>query len=98
MTNGATNFEELYRRFEETVRRLETGGLGLEESIALYEEASVLATRCRELLDGAEVRIRQLQERYAPDTADPASPTAPPPTGDPSGEGSSAGLWDRLTK
>lgn len=98
MTNGATSFEELYRRFEETVRRLETGGLGLEESIALYEEASILATRCRELLDGAEVRIRQLQERFAPESNDAPSLTSPAGAQEEPGEGPSPRLWDRLTK
>jgi exodeoxyribonuclease VII small subunit len=55
-------FEELFRRLEETVAKLEEGGLPLERSLALYEEGMLLARRCQEMLDGAEVRIRQLRE------------------------------------
>ncbi len=59
------SFEDLYRRLEETVAKLEEGGLPLERSLALYEEGMVLARRCQELLDAAEVRIRQLRETLA---------------------------------
>ncbi len=55
-------FEDLFRRLEETVAKLEEGGLPLEQSLALYEEGMLLAKRCQEMLDGAEVRIRQLRE------------------------------------
>jgi exodeoxyribonuclease VII small subunit len=55
-------FEELFRRLEEAVAKLEEGGLPLEQSLALYEEGMLLAKRCQEMLDGAEVRIRQLRE------------------------------------
>ncbi|HEY8491214.1 MAG TPA: exodeoxyribonuclease VII small subunit [Dehalococcoidia bacterium] len=55
-------FESLYGRLEEVVRRLQDGGLTLEESVALYEEGVHLARRCQELLDAAELRITQLQE------------------------------------
>jgi len=58
-------FEELFRRLEETVAKLEEGGLPLERSLALYEEGMTLARRCQEMLDGAEVRIRRLRETLA---------------------------------
>ena len=58
-------FEALYRRLEETVARLEEGGLTLEESLALYEEGMKLARRCQELLQQAELRITRLQEAFA---------------------------------
>jgi len=58
-------FEPLYRRLEETVARLEQGGLTLEESLALYEEGMKLAHRCQELLRQAELRITRLQEVFA---------------------------------
>jgi exodeoxyribonuclease VII small subunit len=58
-------FEELFRRLEETVTKLEEGGLRLERSLALYEEGVTLAQRCQETLDAAEVRIRQLRETLA---------------------------------
>ena len=58
------SFEELYRRLEETVERLERGGLPLEESIALYEEGMELAKSCQETLDKAELRITKLRDSF----------------------------------
>ena len=58
-------FEALYRRLEETVARLEEGGLTLEESLAQYEEGMKLAQRCQELLQQAELKITKLQEEFA---------------------------------
>ncbi len=57
-------FEKLYSRLEETVEKLERGGLPLEESIKLYEEGMELAKRCQALLDGAEQRITKLRESF----------------------------------
>ncbi|MGD0765656.1 MAG: exodeoxyribonuclease VII small subunit [Dehalococcoidia bacterium] len=58
-------FEELFRRLEETVTKLEEGGLTLEQSLALYEEGMQLARRCQELLDAAELRVRRLRESFS---------------------------------
>jgi len=60
----AEGFESLYRRLEETVAKLEEGGLTLEASIALYEEGMKLARRCQELLAQAELRVTRLQESF----------------------------------
>ena len=62
-------FEELYRRLEKTVEKLEKGGLSLEQSIALYEEGMELAKRCQTILDGAELRITKLRDSFAQATA-----------------------------
>jgi exodeoxyribonuclease VII small subunit len=61
------SFEEIYSRLEETVRSLEEGGLPLDESIALFEQGMALAKRCRELLDGAELRVTSLVEEFQAD-------------------------------
>jgi exodeoxyribonuclease VII small subunit len=58
------SFEELYRRLEETVEKLERGGLPLEQSIALYEEGMQLAKRCQEILDKAELRVTKLRDSF----------------------------------
>ena len=58
-------FEELYRQLEETVARLEQGGLNLDDSLAAYEDAVGLAQRCQQLLDRAELRITKLRESLA---------------------------------
>ena len=68
-------FEGLYRRLEETVEKLERGGLSLEESITLYEEGMALAKRCQAILDGAEQRITKLRESFGQPANDEA--TAP---------------------
>ena len=58
-------FETLYGRLEQTVARLEEGGLTLEESLALYEEGMKLARRCQELLQQAELKVTRLQEQFS---------------------------------
>jgi len=71
------SFEELYRRLEESVARLEQGGLSLEEAIAAYEEGMRLANACQERLAEAEVRITRLKQQFAGDgTADGAADSA----------------------
>lgn len=63
-TAGDESFETLYERLDETVRKLENGGLTLEESVALYEEGMQLARRCQELLQQAELKVTKLQESF----------------------------------
>jgi len=53
-------FEEAFTELEETVRKLEAGGLTLEDSLALYERGQALAARCNAQLDAAQLRIVQL--------------------------------------
>lgn len=65
------SFEDLYRELEETVRKLETGDLPLADSLALFERSTRLAEQCNALLDGAELRVRQLLVR--PDGSQEAS-------------------------
>ena len=61
-TNEIENltFEQAFAELEETVRRLEAGGLALEESLALFERGQALAARCNAQLDQAELKVRQL--------------------------------------
>ncbi|HEC33746.1 MAG TPA: exodeoxyribonuclease VII small subunit [Chloroflexi bacterium] len=54
------SFEEAFAELEETVRKLEAGGLTLEESLALYERGQALAAYCNAQLDQAELKVRQL--------------------------------------
>ena len=61
MDNNLT-FEQAYAQLEEIVTRLESGELSLEESVALYEQGQKLAKLCGEMLDSAELRVRQLGE------------------------------------
>lgn len=54
------SFEEAFRELEETVRKLEEGDLTLEKSIALFERGMQLAQHCGQMLDQAELKVRQL--------------------------------------
>jgi len=53
-------FEQAFAELEETVRKLEAGGLTLEESLAVFERGQALASRCNTQLDQAELKVRQL--------------------------------------
>jgi len=53
-------FEQAFAELEETVRKLEAGGLALEESLALFERGQALAAHCGTQLDEAELKVRQL--------------------------------------
>ena len=52
-----TTYEAAREELVEVVRRLESGGATLEESLALWERGEALATRCQEWLDGARERL-----------------------------------------
>jgi exodeoxyribonuclease VII small subunit len=62
---ASEDFEAVYRRLEETVARLDAGGLTLEQSVAMYEEGMKLARRCQELLRQAQLKVTKLQEEFA---------------------------------
>ena len=55
-------FEEALQRLEEIVTAMERGEVGIEESIAQYEEATRLAQLCRQVLDRAEQQIKLIRE------------------------------------
>ena len=52
-----TTYEQAREELADVVRRLEAGGLTLEESLALWERGEELATLCQEWLDGARARL-----------------------------------------
>ncbi len=53
-------FEQALGRLEKIVEQIESGRIGLEESIARYEEGVRLIKQCRAILDAAEQKIRIL--------------------------------------
>ena len=57
-------YEVAVSRLEEIVRKLEQSreGIGLEESMKLYEEGVSLVRRCYQDLEAAEQRVKVLQE------------------------------------
>lgn len=58
------SFEAAFTRLEETVQKLESGGLTLDEATRLYEEGMRLARQCNELLSATEMKITRLQTSY----------------------------------
>ena len=56
-TELPTTYEAAREELVEVVRRLETGGVTLEESLALWERGEALAGLCQRWLDGARARL-----------------------------------------
>ena len=57
------SFEKLFSELEETVAKLEAGDLALDESLALFQRGTELAKQCAEMLDHAELRVKELSPR-----------------------------------
>ncbi len=53
-------FEEALKALKETVEKLESEDMPLEESLKLFEFGMQLSERCSQLLDEAELKIKQL--------------------------------------
>lgn len=80
-TGRKLSFEEAMRQLDEIVSAMESGQIGIEESISRYEEAMRLAAQCRKILDEAELRIRRIQADASGEIRE--SPLdAPPPDAD----------------
>lgn len=66
-SNDATaeelTYEEARAELVEVVRRLEAGGVTLEESLALWERGELLARTCQRWLDGARQRLEEVLAR-----------------------------------
>jgi exodeoxyribonuclease VII small subunit len=60
MTDATPSYEAAREELLDVVRRLETGGTTLEESLALWERGEQLATICQEWLDGARKRLDEV--------------------------------------
>lgn len=56
-------YEQAREELVEVVRRLESGGTNLEESLALWERGEKLAQICQSWLDGARRRLDDVLER-----------------------------------
>jgi exodeoxyribonuclease VII small subunit len=56
----AQTFEALLEELRRTVATLEEDQLTLEEAVTAYETAVSLANACSDLLDNAELRIREI--------------------------------------
>lgn len=62
MSKKKLTFEEELARLEELVERLESGELGLEESLSTFEEGTKIARGLVKVLEKAEGRVAKLTE------------------------------------
>ncbi|NQU75551.1 MAG: exodeoxyribonuclease VII small subunit [Planctomycetes bacterium] len=60
MAKKKLTFEQALEKLEQIVSQIESGQIGLEESIARYAEGTKLISHCRSVLDAAEKKIQLL--------------------------------------
>ncbi|MDX6284998.1 MAG: exodeoxyribonuclease small subunit [Frankiales bacterium] len=60
--NDALSYEQARDELVEVVRRLESGGVPLEESLALWERGEELAAICQAWLDGARAKLEAARD------------------------------------
>ena len=56
------SFEQSIDALEALVKKLEDGGIDLDESLRIYEQAVALRDHCRSILEDGERRIRKIME------------------------------------
>lgn len=56
------SYEQTYDHLQEIVQQIEQGQVGIEESVARYEDAMKLIAHCRRILKQAEQKVLQLQQ------------------------------------
>ncbi len=67
-------FEKALARVEEIATSIEQGKIGLEESIAQFEEGMELVKKCRSFLSEAEMKIQRLEAAGGGDAKIPTDP------------------------
>jgi len=65
-------YEQARDQLVELVKRLEAGGLTLEQSLELWEQGERLAAVCEEWLEGARARLAAAVSKQAADGGDDA--------------------------
>jgi len=66
----ALSYEQARDELASVVKRLEAGGLTLEQSLELWERGERLAAVCGGLLDGARARLTAVMAERSGDTGD----------------------------
>ena len=56
------SFEQAFHQLEDIVAQLERGDLPLDQSLELYARGRRLAERCAQLLDQAELQVREVKD------------------------------------
>ena len=70
----ALPYEQARDQLTELVKRLEAGGLTLEQSLELWERGERLAAICEEWLEGARARLAAAMAQRTDPEPDPNSP------------------------
>lgn len=65
------DFEKSLDELEQLVGRMEHGDLGLDESLQSFERGIALYRSCQGALDQARLRVNQLLDPAAPESARP---------------------------
>ena len=55
-------YEQAFKELEEIVVELEGDEMSLEKSLALFERGQELTRRCGELLDDADLKVKQVMK------------------------------------
>jgi len=63
VTEERLTFEQAEDELRKIVEQLESGDVGIDEAIALWERGETLYEICRERLDSAEGKVEELAER-----------------------------------
>lgn len=64
------SYEEAFAELEEIVGALESEESELQESLSLFERGQALAAHCSDLLDSAELKLKELDPEGDPSNAD----------------------------
>ena len=64
-------YEQAREELVQVVQRLESGGVPLDESLALWERGEHLAAVCQQRLDGARAKVDAARARNASTPAGP---------------------------
>ena len=74
------NFEKAVEELEQILGQIESGELGLEETLVKYERGNFLIQHCREVLSAAEKQIELISK--GADGSLQSQPLEPPPAAD----------------
>lgn len=84
MAAKTPKFEKAIEQLETLIGKIESGEIGLEESIKHYEQGMTLVKQCRGILATAEEKIAELTVNDAGRlTVEDEDAAAPPPREDP---------------
>jgi len=64
-------YEQAFAELEKVVSSLENNQSPLEDALVLFERGQALVRRCNQLLDQAELRVRQLSDTELQEGEDP---------------------------